>query len=125
MSVIKFPTKYKPPSSQQLRVEAAIEGCGKTKSAWGVALGVIVFLWTVVRIPVFLVLYWLRLPVMLLCNVLSIPTLFLFLFAWFAFPEHTTMVKAFGTTSFVAFVGAYCYDMLLMAIAPGDMMRQL
>lgn len=47
------------------------------------------------------------------------------LFAWYAFPEHMNMVRTFGVVSFIAFIGAYIYDMLLMAIAPGDMMRML
>lgn len=86
-----------------------------------------VFTWMliIVRWPVFLILYWLRLPVVFICNIVSIPMLFAWLFAWYAFPDKTVMVWGFGTISFLAFVIGWTYDFILMAISPQDMMRNL
>lgn len=87
--------------------------------------GVIAWLWFAVRVPVFLVLYWLRLPVVLVCNLLSVPLLFAWLFAWYAFPEKHAMVWGFAVISLVAFVAEWLYDLVLMAISPQAMMKTL
>lgn len=86
-----------------------------------------VFVWLclIIRLPVFLVMYWLRLPVIFLCNLVSVPMLLAWLFAWYAFPDKTQMVWGFGTLSFVAFVIAWSYDFVLMAISPQEMQRLL
>lgn len=54
----------------------------------------------IVRLPVFLVLYFLRAPVVLLCSVLYLPLFLLALFAWYAFPEKPQMWGSFGVVSF-------------------------
>ena len=87
--------------------------------------GMLVFAWMLVRVPLFLVLYWLRLPVMLVCNFVSIPMLFLFLFSWYAFPDKTHMVVAFGVVSFGAFVILWTYDYVLMLLSPQELVRTL
>jgi len=51
--------------------------------------------------------------------------LFAWLFAWYAFPDKTTMVWGFGAISFLAFVIGWTYDFILMALSPQDMMRNL
>lgn len=86
---------------------------------------VFVWLWLIIRLPVFLVMYWLRMPVVFLCNLVSVPMLLAWLFAWYAFPDKIQMVWGFGTLSFVAFVIAWSYDFVLMAISPQDMIDTL
>lgn len=100
------------------RIKAALPRMQSVRGAllWG---------WSVVRLVLFLILYWLRLPVALLCNVISVPTLLAWLFAWYAFPEKTAMVWSFGIVSFAAFAIGWVYDFILMAIAPQDMMMTL
>lgn len=87
--------------------------------------GVFAWLFLMVRLPLFLVMYWLRLPITFLCNLVSIPMLLAWLFAWYAFPDKTAMVWGFGIVSFLAFVIAWTYDFILMAISPQEMMMTL
>jgi hypothetical protein len=87
--------------------------------------GVLAWLFLMVRLPLFLVMYWLRLPIIFLCNLVSIPMLLAWLFAWYAFPDKTAMVWGFGIVSFLAFVIAWTYDFILMAISPQEMMMTL
>jgi hypothetical protein len=87
--------------------------------------GLFAGLFLLLRVPVFLVMYWLRLPIMFLCNLVSIPMLLAWLFSLYAFPDKTAMVWGFGIVSFVAFVIGWVYDFILMAIAPQDMMMTL
>jgi hypothetical protein len=87
--------------------------------------GVIKWLFLIVRLPLFLVMYWLRLPVVFVCNLISIPMLLAWLFALYAFPDKTAMVWAFGIVSFTAFVLAWFYDFILMALSPQDMIATL
>jgi hypothetical protein len=80
------------------------------------------FAWwaSMLRPPLFLVLYWLRLPVMLVCNLVSVPALLAFLVGLWAFPEHRPMVWGVGAISFAAFALRWAYDALLMRLAPRD-----
>jgi len=87
--------------------------------------GVFAWLFLMVRLPLFLVMYWLRLPIIFLCNLVSIPMLLAWLFAWYAFPDKTAMIWGFGIVSFLAFVIAWTYDFILMAISPQEMMMTL
>lgn len=87
--------------------------------------GVLAWLLLLVRVPVFLVMYWLRLPVMFVCNLVSVPMLLAWLFSLYAFPDKHAMVWGFGIVSFAAFVMGWMYDFILMAIAPQDMMMTL
>ena len=87
--------------------------------------GLFAFGWMLLRIPVFLVLYWLRLPVMVICNAVSIPALFAFLFSWFAFPDKPRMIVALAVASFGALVVQWVYDYVLMLLSPQDMMKIL
>lgn len=82
-------------------------------------------LWSIVRVPLFLVLYWLRLPVMLVCRLISVPALLAFLFSLYAFPDRHAMVTGFGVLSFGAFAALWLYDTLLMWLSPQDMMCTL
>lgn len=78
-----------------------------------------------VRWTIYLFLYWLRLPVTILCNIISIPMMLAWLFAWYAFPDKVSMVWGFGTISFLAFVISWAYDFVLMAISPQEIIRNL
>jgi hypothetical protein len=86
---------------------------------------VLSWMWLVVRLPVFLILYWLRLPIVLLCNLISIPMMFAWLFAWYAFPEKTAMVWGFAVISLLCFVISWTYDFILMALSPQEIMKTL
>lgn len=79
----------------------------------------------IVRLPVFLVLYFLRAPVVLLCSVLYLPLFLLALFAWYAFPEKPQMWGSFGVVSFVSFVLMYLYDLILGWLSPQELVRTL
>lgn len=88
-------------------------------------LRVLGFVWRVLRLPLFLVMYWLRGLVILLCGAVSVPALLLWLFSLYAFPEKTYMTWGFGVISFGSFVLMWAYDYILMALSPQDMMRSL
>lgn len=122
-NVLKFPKKMKPPPLKVTGPDIArIKAAAPRRNT---VRGVLAFTWMLVRLPVFLVLYWLRLPVMLVCNLISIPALAAFLFSWYAFPSKTNMVVAFGVVSFLAFTLLYLYDFVLMALSPQDIVRTL
>ena len=79
----------------------------------------------IVRLPVFLVLYFFRAPVMLLCSVLYLPLFLLASFAGYAFPEKPQMWGSFGVVSFVSFVLMYLYDLILGWLSPQELVRTL
>lgn len=122
-NIVKFPKD----NGQEEKYSPAIN-MDKIKSAMPKAStvkGVLSWVWLIIRLPLFLVMYWLRLPIIFLCNIISIPLLLCWLFAWYAFPDKTAMVWSFGTVSFLAFVIGWTYDFILMALSPQDMMRSL
>lgn len=86
-------------------------------------LRVLSFVWMMLRLPLFLVMYWLRGLVILLCGAVSVPALLLWLFSLYAFPEKTYMTWGFGVISFGSFVLMWAYDYILTALSPQDMMR--
>ena len=75
----------------------------------------------IIRLPIYLVLFWLRLPVVWLCGALSTLFLFAWLFSLYAFPNKKEMVWGFGIISFGSFFISWGYDWLLMCIAPHDL----
>jgi hypothetical protein len=113
-TVVKFP---KPP-----RRELPELNVGRIEAAprRGSFERVLAIAWLMVRLPLFLLLYWLRLPVVLVCELVWIPTLLAFLFACYAFPDKTPMIWTLGTLSFAAFVVRVAYDFVLMALSPWD-----
>ena len=120
-NVVKFPKAKRPlPALDRdaSNIKAAMPKASTVKS-------VLMWLWFVVRLPVFLLMYWLRLPIIFLCNIISFPMLLAWLFAWYAFPDKTAMVWGFATLSFLAFLIGWTYDFILMAISPQDIMRTL
>lgn len=118
---MKFPKKIQSPPVERLDL-AALKDAAPSRAT---LRGVLGFGWMLIRLPLFLLLYWLRLPVILVCNLVSVPTLAAFLFAWYAWPDKTHMVAALGVVSFVAFVVLWTYDVVLMALSPHDLVRSL
>jgi hypothetical protein len=124
-NVLKFPKKkfQGPPVERLKRIDlAALKAAAPSRASLRCALAVA---WMLVRVPLFLVMYWLRLPVMLVCNFVSIPALSAFLFSLYAFPEKTNMVWGFGVVSFGAFVVLWIYDFVLMLLSPQDLVKSL
>ncbi|KWF77599.1 hypothetical protein WL93_26675 [Burkholderia diffusa] len=119
-TVLKFP---KPPKRELPKVD--VERVKAAMPRRDTIKGVLAFVWMLVRLPLFLVMYWLRMPVVLLCSVIYFPLLLAFGFVWYAFPEKTHMLWGFGVTSFAAFVIMWVYDFVLMALSPQEMMRTL
>lgn len=114
-NVVKFP-KAKPQAPKQDRTTQRPQ---KKRCRACQALS------AVVRVPLFLVLYWLRTPLVLICSVLTLPMFLLALFAWYAFPQKPQMYGSFGLVSFTAFVIMYGYDFLLAWLSPQKMVRML
>lgn len=121
-NVLNFPKKYKrlPVITEQERARLKA-----TQPKLEGRFNLFTFVWLAVRLPLFLVMYWLRMPVMLICNIVSIPALGAFIFTWYAFPEKTNMMIGFGVLSFVAFALFYFYDYVLMALSPQELIRTL
>lgn len=90
-----------------------------------VALRVLSATWLVLRVPLFLVLYWLRMPVVMVCHFVSGPTLLAFLITLVAFRDKTHMLVGFGVVSFMSFVIAWAYDYVLMLLSPQDTIKML
>lgn len=96
------------------------------------ALGGGLFLWNVakvllmvVRMPLFLMLYFLRAPVIVLCSMLYLPLFLLALFAWYGFPEKPQMWGSCGVISLVSFMLMYVYDLVLSWLSPHELVRTL
>jgi hypothetical protein len=120
-TVTKFPKAKRPALALDLdteKLKASMPKASTVKSVFA-------WLWFAVRMPVFLVLYWLRLPVLFVCGLVSFPMLLAWIFAWYAFPDKTEMVWGFAIVSFVAFAVSWVYDFVLMALSPQEMMRTL
>ncbi len=122
-NVVRFPKGKRALPDLELDLDATKIKAVMPKAA--TVKGVIAWLFLLVRLPLFLVMYWLRLPIIFFCNLLSIPMLLAWLFAWYAFPDKTAMVWGFGIVSFLAFVIAWTYDFILMAISPQEMVMTL
>ena len=121
-TILQFP---KPPKRDREIPRIDMERIKAAMPRRDTVKGVFAFLWMLVRLPLFLILYWLRFPVVLLCSVISFPLLLAFGFVWFAFPDKTNMLWGFGIASFSAFVVMWIYDFVLMALSPQEMIRTL
>lgn len=120
-NVVKFPKDKQRLPDGELVTHAPKARRKKEPSSWSW----LSWVWLVIRLPLFFVMYWLRLPIVAICNLVSVPTLLAFLFSLYAFPDRTEMVWLFGITSFLAFFIAWIYDFILMALSPQDMMTTL
>lgn len=116
-NIVKFPTREEAPAHAELNA-GAIEADEPPRTAQG---GRLAWPLRALRLPVYLVLYWLRLPVMVVCNLVSVPGLLAFLAGLFlidAASPHRPIVWFLGGMSFAAFVIGWLYDALLTNLAP-------
>lgn len=121
-NVFQFPKAASPPPEEVVQVQETVEVSAPQRET---ARGFLPLLWACVRVPLFLVLYWLRFPLALLCRFLAAPVMLIFLFTLWAFPDKTNMHIGLGVVSFIGFAGLWLYDWLLMALSPQEMMRTL
>ena len=120
-NVLQFPKPKRPLPALQINTEKIKKALPKSSTV----KTILVWAWIILRLPVFLLMYWFRLPIIFICNLISTPLLLLWLFSLYAFPEKHTMVWGFGTISFIAFLIAWAYDFVLMAISPQEIMKAL
>lgn len=118
--VIKFPK-----TAKVVKAPLKIEAGKINKFDRGTIKTIVLWLWCILRLPIYIVLLWLRLPVMFVCNILSVPLLIGWLFSWYAFPDKTNMVWSLGGASFIFFTAMFLYDYLLMLISPFEMLASL
>lgn len=97
--IVKFPNSSRSKTHSDSAVEGEPVGPGQGKH-W--SLRALQMLLMMARVPVFLVLYWLRTRLVLIGSILSFPMFLLCLFAWYAFPEKPQMYGSFGVVSFTA-----------------------
>ena len=120
-NVVKFPKRKRalpPLDLDAQKIKKAMPRASTVK-------GIFAVLFLLIRWPVFLLMYWLRLPIVFLCDLISIPMGAAWLFSLYAFPDKSEMIWGFGIASFTAFAVSWLYDSILMAISPQDMMRML
>jgi len=118
-NVVKFPKGRAHAPASNCKAEGKTPLPGRKRCAACQAL------WAAFRVSLFLVLYWLRMPLVLVCSVVTLPMFLLAVFAWYAFPEKPQMFGSFGAVSFTAFVILYGYDLLLAWLLPQKMVRML
>jgi hypothetical protein len=117
-NIVKFPKRPEGPQPAELdadSIKAAIRPPRPTLP------GLLAWLWRLLRLPLFLVLYWLRLPIVGLCNLVSVPALLAFLAGFFLIPSDAPirgLVWFVGGVSLAAFALGWLYDSLLLALAP-------
>jgi len=117
-NIVRFPKRPEGPQPAELdadSIKATIRPPRPTLP------GLLAWLWRLLRLPLFLVLYWLRLPIVGLCNLISVPALLAFLAGLFfldASSTHRPIVWFLGGVSFTAVSLGWLYDSLLLALAP-------
>lgn len=115
-NIVKFPKRPEGPQPAELdadSLKAAIRPPRPTLP------GLLAWLWRLLRLPLFLVLYWLRTPIVALLRLVSGPALLCFLGGFFLLDvEHRHIVWVFGAVSFTTAALAWFYDSLLLALAP-------
>lgn len=117
-NVYKFPDAGREPP-KLIPHNAEEEGSQKSNVALGILLGLLMFLRTIL----YLVMYWLRLPVLFLSNLVCGLGFFGALFGWMV--SKPDMLWLCGILSFTAFVIRWGYDFILAAISPEEVMRTL
>lgn len=115
--ILKFPER--PQEQRRIEFDAdSIDRIEAEKQPRSTLVRVLAWLLSVVRLPLFLVLYWLRGPVVFLCNLVSVPAFLAFFFGLYFLPEHRAMVWGVGGMSFAAFAMRWAYDSLLLWLSP-------
>lgn len=123
-NIVKFPNGVAVPAAAT--DEPDHQGAAQRQRAG--FLGVLLRLLSLLRLPLFLVLYWLRFPVLMVCNFVFVPALLAFLAGlWLSHhvPQYRAMVWGVGGLSFAAFVLRWAYDSLLIWLAPADFVLAL
>ena len=117
-NIVRFPKRPEAPQTAELDTDS-IKAAVRLPRPSPPAL--LAWLWRLLRLPLFLVLYWLRLPIVAVCNLISRPALLAFMGGFFLIPAaspHRHIVWVFGGVSLAAFALGWLYDSLLLALAP-------
>lgn len=125
-NVVKFPGSDAPQMKYR-RVGGDVPQAGRDvpqgKLAGKGGAAVMWFL-SALRLPLFLLLYWLRLPLMVVCKFLCGAGFLAFGIAYFVSPMPK-MLWGFGLMSFGAFAVLWVYDFFLMMLSPTPMTQSL
>jgi len=92
--------------------------------AGAIAIGALRGVLGAMRLPVFLVLYWLRFPVAVVCKFVGGGGLLAAIIAYFVSPMPK-LLWGFSLISFAAFVFMWAYDLMLMHLSPQEMVQSL
>lgn len=117
-NIVRFPKRPETPQTAELDADSIKAAVRLPRPSLPALLA---WLWRLLRLPLFLVLYWLRLPIVGLCNLVSVPAFLCFLAGFFLIPSGAPirgLVWFLGGVSLGAFVLAWLYDSLLLALAP-------
>lgn len=124
-NIVQFPLKTKKKITYRPAINIhAMDGKGLATSA-PVFKKALSFLWNFVRLPLFFVMYWLRLPVMAVCKVVSVGSLLGWLVALVVIPNDTHRVWGMAIISLSFFVIEWTYDYFLMMLSPQEMIKTL
>lgn len=78
-----------------------------------------------IRLTLFFVLYWLRMPITMVCSALSVLTFLAFLLSIGIFRDKPHIIFTLGAVSLVLFVVGWVYDAVLVALSPTEVVRTL
>ena len=118
-NVVNFPSRGKKVTKNRFRINAS--SLKKAIPSQNTVVKILAGILLAFRYLLFMVMYWLRGPVMLVCELVCFPMLLAWLFALYAFPDFKHMVWGFGIMSFSTFILMWVYDFILMWLSPGDM----
>lgn len=118
-NVVNFPSRGKKVTKNRIRINAS--SLKKAIPSQNTVVKILAGILLAFRYLLFMVMYWLRGPVMLVCELVCFPMLLAWLFALYAFPDFKHMVWGFGIMSFSTFILMWVYDFILMWLSPGDM----
>lgn len=124
-NIVRFPKRPEAPQTAELDADSIKAAVRLPRPSLPALLA---WLWRLLRLPLFLVLYWLRLPVLMVCNLVSVPAMLAFLAGlWLSShaPQYRPMVWGIGGVSFAAFLLHWAYDSLLMWLAPDGVVLAL
>lgn len=78
-----------------------------------------------IRLSVFMFMYWLRIPVVIISAFISLPLLMFWLSVCLAFPDKTVAIWSLGFVCLSVLACALFYDFALMKISPESMKKIL
>ena len=124
-NIVQFPLKTKKKITYRPAINVdARDGVGLATNA-PVFKKTLSFLWNFVRLPLFFVMYWLRLPVMAVCKLVSVGSLLGWLVALVVIPNDTHRVWGMAIISLSFFIIEWTYDYFLMMLSPQEMIKTL